>query len=322
MEHPPAKEHVPDAGREAGVDIRPALLRATTDLYVAKQRHSANEEAQFTELALRLIDLVDENTRAIVAAKLEAYPGAPKAVLARLAGESAAPPLPEPEPRAATVDSQPVTAETAFAGRRIAARELEALFFSGDAAERRLILLALDHSPIAPAAALAPQAAADAVRALERAALAHNKEAFAAELERTLTLSRAQALRIAADESGEPILILAAALDMPEDVLQRILLCLDPAIGQSVQRVYELASLHEEIDPQSAQRMIAIWQAAGRDADQDLGDTRPAATAPKPAPATMPRASAARRAAAERPPPMDRPRIQWDEHARHKADGA
>ena len=42
-----------------GVDIRPTLLRVMTDLYVQKAQHSDQEEQHFTELALRLIDLVD-----------------------------------------------------------------------------------------------------------------------------------------------------------------------------------------------------------------------------------------------------------------------
>ena len=49
---------------------------------------------------------------------------------------------------------------------------------------------------------------------------------------------------------------------MKAAVLQRILLCLNPAIGQSVQRVYELALLHEEIDSETALRLLAIWQAS------------------------------------------------------------
>ena len=45
-------------GRD-GVDIQPTLLRVATDLYVQKPTHSLDEEQHYTELALRLIDLVD-----------------------------------------------------------------------------------------------------------------------------------------------------------------------------------------------------------------------------------------------------------------------
>jgi len=43
-------------------------------------------------------------------------------------------------------------------------------------------------------------------------------------------------------------------------VLQRILLLLNPAIGQSVQRVYDLAQLHDEMTRDAALRLLAIWQ--------------------------------------------------------------
>ena len=51
-----------------GVDIRPTLLRVITDLYVQKPIHGLEEETQFVELALGLIDTVDASTRAAVAA--------------------------------------------------------------------------------------------------------------------------------------------------------------------------------------------------------------------------------------------------------------
>src|SRR5436190_23566726 len=69
------------------VDIRPALLRSMIDLYVQKQTHTEQEEQHFTKLALRLIDLVDANTRIVVANKIAGYPTAPAAVRQRLLKE-------------------------------------------------------------------------------------------------------------------------------------------------------------------------------------------------------------------------------------------
>ena len=60
--HIPNLDGLVELGNRDGVDIRPTLLRVTTDLYVAKDRHSAAEEQHYTELALRLIDLVDAPT--------------------------------------------------------------------------------------------------------------------------------------------------------------------------------------------------------------------------------------------------------------------
>ncbi len=68
-----------------GVDMRPTLLRVLTDLYVQKATHTADEERHYTELALRLLDVVDVATRAAVAARLGRHLAAPLQVIARLA---------------------------------------------------------------------------------------------------------------------------------------------------------------------------------------------------------------------------------------------
>src|SRR3979409_609586 len=69
-----------------GVEIRPTLLRVLTDLYVQKPRHSAEEEAQYSERALGLIEAVAAPTRAAVMASLSAYPAAPAEILRKLTG--------------------------------------------------------------------------------------------------------------------------------------------------------------------------------------------------------------------------------------------
>src|SRR5471032_2153353 len=70
--------------RREGVDIRPTLLRVLTDLYVQANTHSGDEERQFVELTSRLIDQVDDATRAAIRARLAIYPGTPVEVLERL----------------------------------------------------------------------------------------------------------------------------------------------------------------------------------------------------------------------------------------------
>ncbi len=72
--YPPLDGLVDLACRD-GVDIRPTLLRVLTDLYVQKTTHSADEEIQYVELALGLIDAVDAPTCAAVAASLSCLPG-------------------------------------------------------------------------------------------------------------------------------------------------------------------------------------------------------------------------------------------------------
>src|SRR5437763_786760 len=70
--------------RREGVDIRPTLLRVLTDLYVQTSAHSADEERQFVELTSRLIDQVDDATRAAVRARLAIYPATPAEIMDKL----------------------------------------------------------------------------------------------------------------------------------------------------------------------------------------------------------------------------------------------
>src|SRR5471032_3557599 len=79
--------------RREGVDIRPTLLRVLTDLYVQANAHSGDEERQFVELTSRLIDQVDDATRAAVRARLAIYPGTPAEIMNKLGLKPAIPGL-------------------------------------------------------------------------------------------------------------------------------------------------------------------------------------------------------------------------------------
>ena len=200
----------------------------------------------------RLIEAVDAPTRAAVAARLASYAGAPEAILRRLAAAGSPAPV-MAAPARASKPAQP---------------DLAALFFAANTDERRLILINLDLVAEIPAPRPAP-GAADAMRRLESAALQRNTSEFTRTLERALGVSQGVAERIARDHSGEPIVVAAKALGMEAAVLQRILLFLNPVVGQSVQRVYDLARLFDEISHASATRMLAIWR-------QEGGRARPA----------------------------------------------
>ena len=228
-----------DLACRSGIDIRPTLLRVLTDLYVQKRVHSAEEKAEYTELAGRLLDHVDDTTRSAIASRLSGHPDTPSAIASRL-GIPAAP--------AATGKN------TAPAGKDL----LEA-FFLADSYERRLILTNLATSPDA-AASRTPPAAHETCRRLEAAALSQQLNDFTNILESALLLPRGIAERITGDRSGEPLLIAARSLGMPAAVLQRILLFINPAISHSVQRVYELAALYDELSHDTAESMLAIWR--------------------------------------------------------------
>jgi len=249
-----------------GVDIRPTLLRVVTDLYIQKAAHSAEEETQFVELALGLADAVDPQTRATVASTLSGYPAAPPAVLRKLANPS-------------------------FASRTIAGEpdrnDLIDLFFSASPEERTLILVNLEAVSGKIGHRLLP-VASELLRRLESAALKNNVGEFSRILERALGISRDLAEKITLDNSGEPIVVAAKALGLKVEALQRILLFLNPVIGQSINRLYELSRLFDEISQASAEYMMSIWRSSVRrysmHASVYWNDDRPATrSAPKPA---------------------------------------
>jgi hypothetical protein len=249
----PSLDSLVDLACRDGVDIRPTLLRVVTDLYVQKRGHSPEEETQYVELALGLIQTVDQATRAIIMVTLSAYPDAPVAILALLAEFPTAPVSKKPQTQSAfNTQAKP-------APRLGSRNELLEEFFAAGSDERRLILTNFDAAAETEARHL-PPASGETLRRLENAALQCNPGEFSRVLERALAIDHALAERIACDENGEPIVIAARALGMSASILQRVLLFLNPAIGQSVERVYDLARLYDNLKPAAAERMIAIWR--------------------------------------------------------------
>ncbi|HEX5509090.1 MAG TPA: hypothetical protein VFX37_11355 [Pseudolabrys sp.] len=141
--------------------------------------------------------------------------------------------------------------------------ELTESFFSANAQERRFILTNLDaFVPIAGHRTLGSNP--EIIREIENVALARGHTRFVTVLERAVDIRRDLAERVVNDVSGEPIVVIARALGMSSDVLQRVLLFINPHVGQSVARVFSLASLFEEITPAAAEDMISLWRNAGR----------------------------------------------------------
>jgi hypothetical protein len=267
-----------------GVDIKPTLLRVLTDLYIQKPAHSPAEDRHYTELALRLIEAVDATTCAAVATRLRNHPNAPAAVLERLAqisSRSRGEPVQgsielfvtetsldddlgifEPAvpvaPVASVSATVPVATEMPLPVDYIGQREA---FFSADSYERKLILLHLELVA-EPDVALAQET--NVIRYLEQAALAGRAQEFTTLLQQALGVSRALSRRIFSDPLGEPFAVSAKALAMPTDVFQRIVMSLNPAISQSVDRVFELSDLFLDLPLSSALHLVAIWRAADR----------------------------------------------------------
>jgi len=315
-----------------GVDIRPTLLRVLTDQYLHRRAHTPDEERQYTELTLRLLDETDVPTRAAVAARLAAHAGAPRAIILRLARDvlAVAEPILRLSPQLAPTDldaivrerggdyagiiatraapestpqshSETMSAPTPAAVRSsltptsrpalpqrepsvtspsggaadasaqrirqpgikpdMEAKELCALFFAASSMERRLILISLEFLPTLPPELPAAMQRTEIWR-FESAALQHKTDAVLRDLERALGISRKTALRIIEDDMGEPVVVAAKAMELPADVLQRILLFMNPRVGHSVDRVYELAGLYADITADAARRLIGIWREA------------------------------------------------------------
>jgi hypothetical protein len=282
----PGLEDLVDVGQDSELDMRPTLLRVLTDLYLQRPGHTPEDERYYTELVLRLIEAVGVAARMALAERLARYPGAPSAILLALARDQIeiAAPILKHTPCLTQAELAALAAELGGAhAQLIAARtpadvpdqqattardfrvaeacELSELFYTASASERRWILIGLGYAPITPAQPAAPMQRTD-IWQLESAALQDNMEFVIRELERSLAISRIQARRVASDESGEPIVVAAKALELPADVLQRMLLFMNPRIGQSVDRVYELGQLFAELPIAAARRLLAIWRVA------------------------------------------------------------
>ena len=285
-----------DIGLRSGVDMRPTLIRVLTDLYVQKLTHTADEERHYTELALRLLDGVDVPTRATVAARLAKHLSPPPRVIQYLVNDlpeiaaplrghallqppaqpaAPAPPVatapamedtapiespPQEETHEEPIEHEPVTDLRGTMDATIAA-ELNDIFFTAAEHERRLILLNLHvAAPLSPGQVAVLRDPAIGQR-LEAAALGNHREDLAKQLAEALRIPRDQARRIVRDDHGEPMVVAVKALGISRDVVYRLLMFVNPAVGHSVERVHALATLYDEMTAQAAEGMVAIWQA-------------------------------------------------------------
>jgi hypothetical protein len=283
-----------DIGLRSGVDMRPTLVRVLTDLYVQKLTHTADEERHYTELALRLLDGVDVPTRAAVAVRLAKHLSPPVRVIQYLVNDlpdvagplrghallqpPAQPVAPPPTPPVAVApaiediapieapqEAEPIEHEpvTDLRGTMNAttAGELNDIFFTAAENERRLILLNLHvAAPLSPGQVVVLRDPGIGQR-LEAAALGNHREELAKQLAEALRIPRDQARRIVRDDHGEPMVVAVKALGISRDVVYRLLMFVNPAVGHSVERVHALAMLFDEMTAQAAEGMVAIWQA-------------------------------------------------------------
>ena len=260
--------------RREGVDIRPTLLRVLTDLYVQASSHSEEEARQFVELTSRLIDQVDDATRAVVRARLAIYPDTPAPVLRQLGLRPADQPAPLAQQISADSNPEnspvpPFRAPTNEAQVRLTsnllmqpadAAEISGMFFGATSNERALILHNLSQTPLKASPRVPAARAARAIEALEMAAFVADVENFTLELGETLILPWKISTQVVNDLGGEPLACAAKAMGMPSPVFQRVLLFLKPEIGTSVSAVYRLSRLYDILSERSALIMLAAWR--------------------------------------------------------------
>jgi hypothetical protein len=290
-----------ELGDQPGSDITARLLLALTALYVERLTHTHDEQRQYVELALRLIDRVDEMTQVTVAEILAGSSAAPPEVRARLArlnadgAASASRDAPiqrrDGTETVASVAPAPTAAVAAYAA--LPPDALGEAFFAANAVERRnLLALAAHHRAAATRDGAARDSAArdgedaDAVldfSGLDTAAQDGRIGEFIRELEQLLSIPRSLSERIVNDGSGEPFVIAAKAVGMPIAVLQRILLLVNPAVSHSVQRVYDLTDLYHTLDRTTAAGLLTLWRdqahpdEAASDPRMEVAKTRPGA---------------------------------------------
>jgi hypothetical protein len=267
-----------------GNDIRARLLLALTALYVERATHTEEEKLQYAELAQRLIDVVDETTRTAVAGILREHPTAAIEVSRRLspnASPGANPAVPE-SARIPAIDITLATEAAASAHNpldpadALDPAEWGEAFFAATAAARHGLLALIartceGHSE-APVQDIAP---ADYER-LDAAVLQGRIGEFIRAFERLLDLPRGLCERIINDPAGEPMVVAAVAVRMPIAVLQRILLLVNPAVGHSVERVFELTNLAYDLDRGAAIALLSSWRDRAR---RDETASPPAAAA-------------------------------------------
>ena len=231
------------------------------------------------ELAGRLINEVDDATRAAVRSRLAIYPRAPSALLHQLEMfrapappvTPAAPPAPvAPPPRRETPAAAPPQAEI----EADQAEDMQALsqieniqtlseaFFAATRTERTAMMRGFDAVRLATIPRISTIRAATIVDSLEQAAMRGDRAKFAYELAEVLILPRVHINRIVDDPGGEPLVLALKLLATPAPVFQRVAMFIMDNGETSVESVFRMSRLYDAITFHDANVMLSAWRAA------------------------------------------------------------
>jgi hypothetical protein len=255
-----------------GADMTARLLLALTALYVQRPTHTVEEQQQYVELALRLVDKVEAATRTAVARILQRHPDAPAEVVARLGGRQSS-------RGGAPAVRQPAPLPPEFG---------EAFFAASPAERRRLLsLIACGYGDDIQAA----REDSDRLHGkVDAAAWPGQIGEFAREFGQLINIPRSLCERILNDPSGEPMVVAAKAIGMPIAMLQRILLQVSASASYSVERVYDLTDLYHGLNSRATRDILALWRTQAKPNDPipetgpDTTDRGPGAPRPPPYP--------------------------------------
>jgi hypothetical protein len=264
-----------------GNDIRARLLLALTALDVERATHTEEEKREYAELAQRLVDVVDETTRAAVAGILRGHPTAPIEISERLAQNAPPDPRAAESARISAIDMAPGPEKAASAHGALDPAAWGEAFFAATAAARRDLLVLIAKKCEGQSEVWMPDIARADYEWLDAAALQGRIGEFIREFERLLDLPRGPCERIINGASGEPIVVAAMAVHLPIAVLQRILLLINPAVGHSVERVFDLTNLAYDLDRGAAIRLLSSWRDKARRDEASLPPAAASTAAPE-----------------------------------------
>jgi len=233
-------------------------LRVLTEsLRAGPARIAATEERQFVELTSRLIDQVDDATRAAVRARCD-LSGTPAEVLSKLGLKPSRPdrhvaahPRNSRKPVRAAAAKPMSEAQLRMASNLSMqpkdAAEISDMFFRASGSERALILHNLADTPLRASARIPAARAARAIETLEMAAFAADLENFTLEIGEALILPTRIAAQVSTIPAASPWLARPGRSTCRATVFQRVLLFLKPEFGSSVNHVYRLSRLYDRL---------------------------------------------------------------------------
>ncbi|MBS7539353.1 hypothetical protein [Ancylobacter lacus] len=171
-----------------------------------------------------------------------------------------------------------------------------ARYLAAGPAERAAILDHLVRLPPLPMTERVPHLGSALLERLRQSLDEGRAEEVTTLLSLALRAPRPVAQEIAADRTGEALVVAARALGLPFELASRLVFLLHPQLVPSAERVRALAELHETLPDGHAQHIAATWRESRR--------ARPAAEAPSTAPSMRgfgePRRAADTTPAAER----------------------